>query len=403
MSPRPALGAAAALLVVAVALLAQPAPARAQSAPPPPGAEAGVLGVGARGPVVRALQRELRRRGLRVAVDGRYGPGTRRAVVRLQRRLGLRVNGIVDRPFLWTLGLSVCGLPGPTTARGGPRGELRLGAYGPRVCALQRALRRAGDRALRIDGGYGPATRAAVRRAQRRVGLRPTGVADAILVRRLRGGTPAAPRGGLAVGASGPTVRRLQDELRRRGHPIVVDGRYGPRTRLAVARTQRRLGLPVTGRADAGLLRRLTTFEGRYLRVFPVQAPHAFSDDWGAARHQGRHQGNDIFAPRGARLVAVTDGVVSRMSRRPRGLGGITIWIRDDAGNAYYYAHLSSIVPGLAEGLRVAAGQTVGAVGTTGDARGTPPHLHFELHPAGRGAINPYTELRAVDAAGSPV
>lgn len=403
MRIRPAPGAVAALLVAAVAVLLLPAPARGQAPPPPPpGAEAGVLGLGARGPVVRSLQAELRRRGLRVAVDGRYGPGTKRAVARLQRRLALRVNGIVDRPFLWTLGLSVCGLPGPTTARGGPRDELRLGAYGPRVCSLQRALRRAGDRGLRVDGGYGPATRAAVRRAQRRVGMRPSGLADDRLLRRLRGGPTAAPARALAVGSRGAPVRRLQDELRRRGYDVAVDGEYGPRTRLAVARVQRRLGLTVTGRADGALLRRLSTFRGRYLRVFPVQAPHSFTDDWGAPRRQGAHQGHDIFAPRDGRLVAVTDGVISRMTRRPRGLGGISLWIRDDAGNSYYYAHLSSIAPGLAEGSRVSAGQTVGGVGTTGDARGTPPHLHFELHPAGRGAINPSTELRAVDRDGTP-
>ena len=78
-------------------------------------------------------------------------------------------------------------------------------------------------------------------------------------------------------------------------------------------------------------------------------------------------------------------------------------WLRDDAGTAYYYAHLSSIASGLRPGSRVSLGQRIGAVGRTGDARGGVHHLHFELHPPGRGPINPYAELRAVDTAGTPV
>ncbi|MBJ7456553.1 MAG: peptidoglycan-binding protein, partial [Thermoleophilia bacterium] len=175
MLPRiPQWAAPVALVVIAAVLAGGGAPSRAQAAPPPPTAEAGVLGLGARGPTVRALQRELRSRGFRVALDGVYGPGTRRAVSRFQRRLGLRINGLVDRPLLWWLGLSVCELPGPTTARGASDGRLRLGAYGPQVCTLQRQLSRAGA-SIAVDGGFGPQTRAAVRRAQRRYGLRPTG------------------------------------------------------------------------------------------------------------------------------------------------------------------------------------------------------------------------------------
>lgn len=408
MRARTSHGLAAAILVAVVVVLATPAPAPAQSARPPNGGEAGVLGLGARGPVVRSLQRELRRRGLRVAIDGRYGPGTRRAVARLQRRLGLRINGIVDRPFLWSMGLSVCGLPGPTTARGGPRSELRLGAYGPRVCALQRALLRAGDDDVEVDGGYGPLTRAAVRRAQARVGLRPSGVADDRLFARLRRGgpgpTPAVPPGTLlSVGSQGEAVRRLQAELRRRGYPISADGTFGPQTRRAVARVQRTLGLTVDGRVTTALLRRLGTFRARHLRAFPVRAPHSFGDDWNAPRHQGSHEGNDIIAPRGATVVAVAPGVIDRMTRVERGLGGIYLWLRDDAGTRYYYAHLSTIAPGLAVGSRVALGQRIGAVGRTGDARGGVYHLHFELHPGGGAAVNPFVELRAVDTVTVPV
>jgi peptidoglycan hydrolase-like protein with peptidoglycan-binding domain len=387
---------------VTTALLVAPSPVPAAAARTPTTAEAGVLGLGAQGPTVRALQRELRSRGFRVANDGVYGPATRRAVARLQRRLGLRVNGLVDRPLLWWLGLSVCELPGPTTARGGGDGRLRLGAYGPRVCALQRALARTGE-PLAVDGGYGPQTRNAVRRAQRRLGLRPTGVADNTLRRRLRTGrgTPATPAGALlAIGADGPAVRRLQIALRRQGFAVALDGAFGPRTRLAVARFQKREGLTVNGTADVSLLRRLAATRARHLMVFPVSGPHSFSNDFGAPRSQGGHDGIDIIAPSGAPVVAVADGVIDRMSRTDTGLGGIRLWLRDDAGTTYYYAHLSSIPAGLEIGVRVKAGQQVGAVGRTGDARGGVFHLHFEMHPGDGAAVNPYPELVDLDPAG---
>jgi peptidoglycan hydrolase-like protein with peptidoglycan-binding domain len=398
--------AARAALVLTAAVLGAvapaPAPAPLAAAPAPAAAEAGVLGVGAHGPTVRALQRELRSRGFRVASDGVYGPGTRRAVARFQRRLGLRVNGLVDRPLLWWLGLSVCELPGPTTARGGANGRLRLGAYGPRVCVLQRVLARSGE-PVAVDGGYGPLTRAAVRRAQRRLGLRPTGVADRRLLARLRakGRGTATPAGALlSLGADGPPVRRLQAALRRQGFSVSVDGAFGPRTRLAVSRYQRREGLRVSGAADVPLLRRLEATRARHLMVFPVDGPRTFSNDFGAPRHQGRHEGIDILAARGTPVVAVADGVIDRLSRADTGLGGIRLWLRDDAGTTYYYAHLSSIEPDLAVGTRVSAGRRLGAIGRTGDARGGVFHLHFEMHPGGGAAANPYGELRDLDPGG---
>ncbi len=387
-------------LVALVAVAALFGAASGNAARPPVGEEAGVLTLGSRGPAVRALQRELRSRGLRVAADGVFGARTRLSVARLQKRLGLRVNGLVDRPLLWWLGMSVCDLPGPTTARGGARGALRLGAFGPKVCALLSALARSGAD-VAVDGGYGPQTRSAVRSAQRRLGLRANGVAGAQLLARLRSPSQVPPPGPLsavplALGARGPGVRSLQVALRRRGHAVSVDGVYGPRTRRAVARAQRRLSLRVNGEADADLVRRLGALRAARFAAFPVSGPHSFHNDFGAPRHQGRHEGNDIVAPRGAPLVAVNAGTIERLTRRERGLGGIWLWLRDDGGTAYYYAHLSQIAPGLAPGVRVAAGQTIGAVGRTGDARGGVYHLHFEMHPRGLGAVNPFAALRAV-------
>ncbi|HVH00548.1 MAG TPA: peptidoglycan-binding protein [Miltoncostaeaceae bacterium] len=390
---------AALAAIVLAAVFAGRTPDRAPAAPAPsPGAEAGVLTVGSTGPTVRALQRKLRSRGFRVRVDGAYGRGTRRAVIRFQRRLGLRVNGIVDRPLLWWLGLSVCRLPGPTTARGGRGGVLRLGAYGPQVCSLQRALVRGGEK-IAVDGGYGPQTRGAVRRAQRRLGLRPTGVADRRLRARLRSGARRVrvPPGALAIGAEGGRVRRLQTALRRQGFTVAIDGAFGPRTRLAVARFQRKQGTPVNGVADLGLQRRLDVSTARHLLVFPVDGVHSFTDDFTSPRATGPHHAIDIIAPRGAPVVAVRGGVIDRLSRADTGLGGIRLWLRDEVGTTYYYAHLLTIAPGLAPGSPVVAGQRLGAVGRTGNARGGVFHLHFEMHPGGGAPVNPYRELRDVD------
>src|SRR4029079_3555976 len=104
MRPRALTAALAAIAAVAPVVAGAASPASAAQRPPP-FAESGVLTVGARGPAVRALQREMRSRGIPVAVDGRFGPGTRLAVARLQKRLGLRINGIVDRSLLWWLGI----------------------------------------------------------------------------------------------------------------------------------------------------------------------------------------------------------------------------------------------------------------------------------------------------------
>lgn len=121
--------------------------------------------------------------------------------------------------------------------------------------------------------------------------------------------------------------------------------------------------------------------------VCPVQGPRAFSNDYGARRAGGRsHQGNDILAPRGTPVVANVSGTVSRHSNR---LGGLAYYLKGDDGITYYGAHLDSYG---AQG-RVSAGTQIGTVGTTGDAVGGPPHLHFEMHPGGGGAINPYSTL----------
>jgi murein DD-endopeptidase MepM/ murein hydrolase activator NlpD len=134
--------------------------------------------------------------------------------------------------------------------------------------------------------------------------------------------------------------------------------------------------------------------------VFPVYGPSSFTDDFGAARAAtGWHHGNDIFAPVGAPLLAVTDGTLFLVGWND--LGGNRLWLRDNEGNEFYYAHLSAFSPLAFDGSRVKAGDVIGFVGATGDAVGTPPHLHFEVHPAALlglgydGVVNPYPYLLA--------
>jgi murein DD-endopeptidase MepM/ murein hydrolase activator NlpD len=114
--------------------------------------------------------------------------------------------------------------------------------------------------------------------------------------------------------------------------------------------------------------------------VFPVYGPSSFIDSFGAGRADvGWHHGDDIFAPLGAPLLAVADGTLFQVGWNT--IGGNRVWLKDERGNEFYYAHLSAFSTLAVDGAQVKAGTVIGFVGNTGDAQGTPYHLHFEVHP----------------------
>ncbi|HEV8370684.1 MAG TPA: M23 family metallopeptidase [Pyrinomonadaceae bacterium] len=140
-------------------------------------------------------------------------------------------------------------------------------------------------------------------------------------------------------------------------------------------------------------------FYGRIARLYtkapdaklsmPVQdvSKRQVANTWHAPRGSDRvHEGQDIFAPKGTPVFSATSGFVYNVGEN--NLGGQTVSVIGAGGRVYYYAHLDSYAPGIAVGDRVTTKTLLGYVGTTGNAQGTPPHLHFGVY-ASSGAINP--------------
>lgn len=231
----------------------------------------------------------------------------------------------------------------------------------------------------------------------------------------------------LKQGAEGQAVKDVQKKLKEQGfNPGAVDGRFGPKTDLAVRQFQQKNGLEVDGivgsktRAKLGVTATNTDpidpkttpapQKGTKLDCFPVVGKDGtnanarynigydkrwsnFNPDTGAqnsdfskkatnAKHANGHLGVDVFAPKGQPVVAPVSGQVVKVGHD--GKGGNTVTLK--RGNEYFYmAHMDQVAPGIRPGKAITAGTKVGTVGDSGSAKGTAPHLHFSIY---RGSYN---------------
>lgn len=126
----------------------------------------------------------------------------------------------------------------------------------------------------------------------------------------------------------------------------------------------------------------------------PVAGAVSFTDSWGDPRSGGRsHQGVDMIAARNTPLVAIFSGRIHRLTSGS--LSGLAIWLRADNGDQFFYAHLESYADIIA-GQSVSEGEVIGYNGSSGNAPALLPHLHFEYHPGGGSAVNPYPLVRSL-------
>lgn len=150
------------------------------------------------------------------------------------------------------------------------------------------------------------------------------------------------------------------------------------------------IGAPIVNRlVFYGRVARLYTQEPDTKIAMPLEdvRKKEIADTWQAPRGvDRRHEGQDIFAPRGTPILSGTNGYIYKIGENT--LGGQTVWVIGAGGRTYYYAHLDSYARGIAVGDWVTTRTVLGYVGTTGNAQGTPPHLHFGIYGL-TGAINP--------------
>ena len=385
--------------------------------------------VGASGDAVWSVQQALINSGFAVkgGADGKFGLATTIALGKFQAAKGLTVTKVVDEATAIALGM--LSAPAPVVVS---TAKTVIAAAAPAAVATSN-FPKLGDRSEAVkaiqtvlmndsiglvggaDGRFGAGTSAAIAEYQKRRGLNITGSMDDATNAVMFAAPVAAPAAPVAAntvmtfetlparGQSGELVRALQNALIANGTEVKggADGVFGVATTVAISNFQAARALNQTKVLDvntAVALALIPTLESLglpTLQVFPMQGRCGFTDTWGQARSEGRsHEGTDVIGARGLALYATNDGVISRMSTGGR-LGGNAIYVKIPNGTYFYYAHLDSFAPGMAAGVPVKAGQVIGYVGSTGT---TTPHLHFEVHPFGGVAVNPYAILKAADA-----
>jgi murein DD-endopeptidase MepM/ murein hydrolase activator NlpD len=147
-------------------------------------------------------------------------------------------------------------------------------------------------------------------------------------------------------------------------------------------RLTRRMAPAASSTSSAPSAPLLRSTDGMYC---PVAGPTSFVDSWGAPRSGHTHQGVDMMGSYGTPLAAVVSGTITYAAYD--GSGGNMLFLSGSDGNAYWYMHNQENYVG--QGASVQAGEVIGTLGDTGNAAGT-PHLHFEYHPGGGAAVNPY-------------
>ena len=385
------------------------------------------------GPEVVRLQQAIVARGFTLVggVTGEYNGQTVAALRSLQKVAGFKATGALDERTAKFLGLVDVA---PIAANALPS----VGMSGDTVWSLQQALINAGTPVKGgADGKFGLATTIALGKFQSARGLQVTKKLDeatAIALGLLPAPAPA-PTKSTATAKSAATPVAVQTQTADTAAPVTItidtlpvrgqkseavrlvqqtlinagievkggaDGVFGVATTIALTKFQESRGLNQTGALDIntaatlGLIPSLAELGLPTLQVFPMQGRCNFSDTWGQARSGGRsHEGTDVIGPKGLALYAVVDGVITKTYVGAAN-GGTALRLTAADGTYFYYAHLDSFAPGIAAGTPVRAGQIIGFSGDTGNA-GT-PHLHFEVHPRGGAAVNPYPILKAIDA-----
>ena len=207
-------------------------------------------------------------------------------------------------------------------------------------------------------------------------------------------------------GQRSDAVRLVQQKLIENSVEVKggADGIFGVATTISLTNFQNARGLNPTGAVDLptaialGVLPDMATLGLPQISVFPTQGRCSFVDSWHDSRSGGRlHIGVDIVGPKGLAIYAVTDGTITKMYGAESKLSGNALRLTAADATYFFYAHLDSFAPGITVGSVVRAGQIVGYMGASGNAAGN-SHLHFEIHPGGGEAVNPYPVVKAVDA-----
>ena len=394
---------------------------------------------GDQGPTVVALQSAIIANGfsLKGGATGKFNTVTRRALRTFQKVVGLRVTGVVDEATVAVLKLAIAPAttttvaPATTTTVTPTTVFLKVipkrGGKGKSVLTVQTALVTAGVTVRGgTDGVFGSSTAEAISFFQKSKGLAVTStltpdtvsalglsvtttttVAPAITTTVAPATTTTVAPVMLSIeslpkrGDKNDATRVIQTVLVAAGIEIKggIDGVFGIATTIAVQKFQAAQNLSVTGRVDYATALKLNIVAPPVvlLDVFPVQGLCAFVDTWHAPRGSNRqHLGVDIIAAQGQLLYAVSDGVIGKVTQDgPGKISGNALRLVKADGTYFFYAHMKSFAAGIVEGSVVKAGQVIGSLGMTGT--GT-PHLHFEVHPGGGEAVNPYPVVKAVDA-----